>query len=411
MATAGLVAMTLAGCAGGSSPPEGSTAPPTDTSAPATTGSTGSTDSASATPTASSTEPTLTLEDIAVSGRAQANREGLLLCGDQLVAAPPVAGIENNAFAVFDRATGEGELTHVEVPEESGLEENARWLLRMECIDSPDIAPNGPVLTFAYQEMPLPDEGGVGVRGAYSLRGQLLWMRTDLNQQAQLVDGLLVLGADPTRPDRIVDAVTGAGLRAFGSAPGTRTVLTHDRIMVRGRRGGPFLTDVAGRLVARMRISGRFDADGNLIFGANFLDVAAYQARNGQRAWTFPARLDPLGTPRMDESVGVAVIVDDVYVARGLDAATGEELWALPTRVENPRVTMADGLVLLDQPEAGYQVLLDSRTGVRLPEPPTRIIDLKPAGALVIEDGLPGVIPLHELRTPPPTAEEETASS
>jgi outer membrane protein assembly factor BamB len=157
-----------------------------------------------------------------------------------------------------------------------------------------------------------------------------------------------------------------------------------------------------------MRTSGRFSADGNVIFGVNFRDVAAYQAHDGRPIWTFPTRLDPLGTPRVDESVGVAVIVDDAYVARGLDAGTGKELWALPTRVENPRVTMASGLVLLDQPDAGYQVLLDSRTGVRLPEPPTRIIDLKPAGALVIQDGVPGVISPHDLRTPPPTADGTT---
>jgi hypothetical protein len=397
------MAMTLAGCSGGSSTPDGSTAaPPTETSEP----STAPTTSASATP--SSTGPTLMLEDIHVSGRAQANREGLLLCGDRLVAAPPVAGIENNAFAVFDQDSGEGELTHVEVPEESGLEENARWLLRIECVDSPDVVPNGPVLSFAYQEMPLPEEGGVGVRGAYSLDGQLLWMRTDLNQPAALVEGLLVLGADPAQPERIVDAVSGEELRSFGAAPGTRIVLTHDRIMVRGRRGGPFLTDVTGEIIARMRTSGRFSADGNVIFGVNFRDVAAYQAHDGRPIWTFPTRLDPLGTPRVDESVGVAVIVDDAYVARGLDAGTGKELWALPTRVENPRVTMASGLVLLDQPDAGYQVLLDSRTGVRLPEPPTRIIDLKPAGALVIQDGVPGVISPHDLRTPPPTSDTTT---
>jgi hypothetical protein len=391
LATAALVVLTAA-C---SSPaPEPDAGEPTPTSADPT-------------PSPSPTEPILTLDDISVSEGAQANRDGLLLCGDRIVAAPPVSFIENNAFAVFDETSGVGELSHVELPPGSGLQENARWLLVMRCVDSPAVTPNGPVLSFAYQEMPLPETGGVGVRGAYSLDGQLLWMRDDLNQPAELVDGLLVLGVDMAQPDRIVDAVTGESLRTFKSALGTRIVLTHDRILVRGPDGRPVLTDVEGKRIATLRTSGSFFADSGIIFGVNFRDVVAHRSQGGRRLWSFPIRLDPLSTPRVDRSAGVAVLVDHEYVAHGIDLQTGRELWRHQTEVENPRVTMTSGLVLLDQGEEQYQVLLDARTGAVLPEYPERIIDLKPAGALVILDGTATIVPPRELRKPPPSATDD----
>ena len=234
--------------------------------------------SASVSPSLSPTSPMLTLQNVSVSGTARSRRQGILLCGDRIVAAPPTAGIENNAFAVFDRTSGEGEITHVELPPNSGLEENARWLLVMECIDDPAVVPDGPVLSFAYQEMPLPEEGGVGVRGAYSLDGRLLWIRDDINMPSELLDGLLVLGAAPDQPDLVVDAVTGETLREFGSPLSSRVVLNHNRIVVQGVNGGPVLTDISGERVRRLERAGAFFADHDLVFGVSFGDVVALRS-------------------------------------------------------------------------------------------------------------------------------------
>lgn len=363
--------------------------------------------SESPSPTASPTEPTLRVEDVSVGGGTQANREGMLLCGDRLVAAPPTAGIENNAFAVFDETSGEGEITHVELPADSHLEVNARWLLVMDCIDNPDIAPNGPILSFAYQEMPLPETDGVGVRGAYTLEGQLLWMRNDINLPSELVDGLLVLGAAPDQPELVVDAVTGKTLREFSSPTDARIVLNHNRMVVRTAGESPTLTNISGKPIATLRSSGNYVADGNLIFGVNFRDVAALRPRDGKEIWSYPIQLDPLGHPRVDEQAGVVVFVDDEYVAHAVDARTGKKLWEFPTEVENPRVTVAAGIVLLDKRDDGYQVLLDARTGAQLPEREETVIDLKPAGALEFQDGVATIVPPHELRNPPPSPTDD----
>lgn len=367
--------------------------------------------STSPSPSPTPTEPTLTLGDVSVSGTSKSNRGGILLCGDRLVAAPPTAGIENNAFAVFDESSGEGEITHVELPADSGLEENARWLLIMQCVDNPEVTPDGPVLSFAYQEMPLPEEGGVGVRGAYSLDGQLLWMRDDINVPSELVDGLLVLGAAPNQPDLVVDAVTGKTLRNFTSPLSSRVVLTHNRMVIRGSGDRPVLTTISGDRVRKLGTAGSFFADEDLIFGVNFSSVVALHAHTGERRWSYPVRLDPLSVPRADEASGVTVLVDHNYVAHGVDSRTGKQLWEFPTEVENPRITMAAGLVLIDHREEDYQVLLDARTGAPLPEPVEEIVDLKPAGALMFIEGVATIVPPQELRSPstpsPPPDEDE----
>ncbi|MGH3384953.1 MAG: PQQ-binding-like beta-propeller repeat protein [Nocardioidaceae bacterium] len=350
-----------------------------------------------------SDEPRLTLDDVGIGGGAQANREGIMICGDRIVAAPPSAGIENDAFAVFDRTSGEGELTHVELPEDSDLEINARWLLVMRCIDADEGTGPDPILSFAYQEMPLPESGGVGVRGAYTLDGQQLWIRDDLNQPAELVDGLLVVGAAPEQPDVVVDGGTGRTLRTFESPLATQLVLTHNRMVVRGAAGGSILTDIPGKRITKLSSPGSVFADGGLIFGVNFPNVTAFSSWSGTQLWDYSVRLDPLGEPRVEEAQGVAVFVDHEYVAHGVDAKTGEELWEFPTEVENPRLTVGGGLVLLDRRDAGYQALIDSRTGQPLPEQEQTIIDLTEAGALQIIDGRPAITMPAQLRTPPPT--------
>lgn len=399
-AAAGFTAVLVAvGCT--SEPQAGGEPSPTEPSAESTS------------PTASPTEPTLRVEDVSVGGGTQANREGMLLCGDRLVAAPPTAGIENNAFAVFDKTSGEGKITHVELPADSDLEENARWLLVMSCVDNPAVVRDGPVLSFAYQEMPLPEEGGVGVRGAYTLDGQLLWMRDDINMPSELVDGLLVLGAAPDQPEMVVDAVTGKTLQQFSSPLDARIVLGHHRMVVRKAGESPILTNIAGKRIARLRSSGNFVADDNLLFGINFRDVAAIRPRDGKEIWSYPIQADPLGLPRMDPQSGVVVFVDNEYVAHGVDAKTGKKLWEHPTEVENPRVTTAAGIVLIDKRDEGYQVLLDARTGTELPEREETVVDLKPAGALEFQDGVATIVPPAALRTPPPspTDDEETTES
>ncbi|HET7326824.1 MAG TPA: PQQ-binding-like beta-propeller repeat protein [Nocardioidaceae bacterium] len=368
--------------------------------------------STSAPSSPSPTAPTLTLDDVSVSGTAMANRGGILLCGDRLVAAPPTSGIENNAFAVFDESSGQGEITHVELPADSGLKVNARWLLVMECVDNPEVTSDGPVLSFAYQEMPLPEQGGVGVRGAYSLEGQLLWMRDDINMPSELVDGLLVLGAAPNQPDLVVDAVTGETLRDFASPLRSQVVLNHRRMVVRrAGGGGPVLTDISGERVRKLRTSGSFFADDDLIFGVNFRDVVALRSSDGKQLWSFPIRLDPLSVPHADKEAQVSVLVDHNYVVHAVDSRSGEQLWAFPAEVENPRITMAAGMVLIDKRDDDYQVLLDARTGSPLPETVEPIVDLKDAGALMFIDGVATIVPAEELRNPAPptptTAEED----
>lgn len=396
------VAVAAAACVAGLLASAGCTTEPEANGDP---GATQTTESPS--PTTSPSEPTLRIEDVSVGGGTQANREGILLCGDRLVATPPTAGIENNAFAVFDQTSGEGELTHVDLPPDSDLEENARWLLVMTCIDDPKLAPNGPILSFAYQEMPLPETGGVGVRGAYTLDGQLLWMRDDINMPAELVDGLLVLGAAPEQPEMIVDAITGKTLQEFSSPMDARIVLTHRRMVVRRAGESPVLSNIAGKRVATLRSSGNYVADDHLIFGVNFRDVAAIRPRDGKEIWSYPIRLDPLGEPRVDEQSGVVVFVDHEYVAHAVDMRTGEKLWEFPTEVENPRVTVAAGIVLIDKRDDGYQVLLDARSGAQLPEHEETIVDLKPAGALEFQDGIATIVPPRELRVPPTSPEDE----
>jgi hypothetical protein len=100
------------------------------------------------------------------------------------------------------------------------------------------------------------------------------------------------------------------------------------------------------------------------------------------------------------------VVVDINGLAHGFDPATGREVWRTPTELESPRVTAAAGIVLFDKPDEPFQKLVDARSGLPLPEPQERIVDLQEPGALQIVDGVARIIPPRDLRNPPTATEE-----
>ncbi len=389
---------------------------------------------ASATPTSP-----IRLEDVFLGPPAIAQRAGLYMCGGHIVASAPAGGIELDSFVVFDLATGTGEITEVELPR--GLRPNARWLLTTNCVDPGDGAP---FVSVAYQEMPLRPSGGKGIRAAYTLDGERLWMRDDLNQPAMVVQDVLVLGSTPEQPETAVDLRTGRTVATFDPAVQSRTVVSGERMVVRGLSGPPVLTTLTGERVATLPPASLYTADGGLLFastpaalpdsGAGTDDggltdaspspsptrsapseggsplsdgeVRAFSLRTGRPQWHLDVAPDPLGAPTVDGESGTVVVVGADGVAHGVQAESGVQQWATPTEMDNPRVTAAGGLVLFYVVEDPQQKLMDARTGLPLPEPEEPIIDLRTHGALQIVDGVITVVPHRDLRRPPTSVEE-----
>jgi hypothetical protein len=396
-------------------------------------------------PTASSPTPRINLNDVAVGSAALAERAGLYICGDQVVASAPAGGIQGDSFVVFDIATGVGEITEVDLPR--GMQPNARWLLTTECVHP---RRGQPFISVAYQEMPLSPTGGAGIRGAYTLDGEQLWMRSDLNQPAVLVDDVLVLGSAPEQPESAVDLRTGETIATFDPSVQARTVVSGNRMVVRGLTGPPVLMNLAGDRIARLHQASSFNADGGLLFGVipaalpdtELLqdeptpdedeggltdaspspsptqtgppaagtrlprgEVRTYSLRTGRPQWRLGIAPDPLGLPTVEPRRRVVVIVDVDGLAHGIDPRTGLQVWRAPTELESPRVTAAGGIVMFDRLDDPFQKLLDSRTGLPLPEQDESIVDLRTPGALQIIDGAPRLVSLSRLRTPPPTEE------
>jgi hypothetical protein len=394
----------------------------------------------------SSASPTtpISLGDISVGSPAIAQRAGLYMCGDHIVASAPAGGIELDSFVVFDLETGEGHITEVKLPK--GMHPNARWLLTTHCVDSA----GEPYVSVAYQEMPLTPTGGAGIRAAYSLAGKRLWMRDDINQPGIVVNDVLVLGAAPEQPETAVDLRTGKTLATFDPAVQSRTVVSGDRMVVRGLSGPPVLTTLTGERVATLRPATFYTADGGLLFGTTpaalpdpggaagptadeddggLTDaspspsptqsarpgetsglprgvVRAYSLQTGRRQWQVGIAPDPLGVPTVDPESEMVVVVDRNGLAHGIHADSGVQEWRAPTELENPRVTAAAGIVMFDKIDEPQQLLVDARTGLPLPEPEEPIADLKAHGALQIVDGIARVTSPRELRIPPPSAEE-----
>ena len=202
------------------------------------------------------------LGDISVGTPALAQRAGLYVCGRHIVASAPAGGIELDSFAVFDPETGEGHITDVSLPR--GLHPNARWLLTTQCVQSG----GRPIISVAYQEMPLAPTGGSGIRAAYTLDGKRLWLRDDINQPGTIVDDVLVLGAAPEQPETAVDLRTGRTVATFDPAVQSRTVIAGNRMVVRGLSGPPVLMTLTGDRVAKLHPASSYTADGGLLFGA-----------------------------------------------------------------------------------------------------------------------------------------------
>jgi hypothetical protein len=386
---------------------------------------------------------------VSVSPLALSQRSGLYMCGDRIVASAPAGGIESDAFVVFDPRTRRGEVTKVRLPRR--LRPNARWLLSSQCIDQG----GEPIVSVAYQEMPLAPTGGTGVRAAYTLDGERLWMRTDLNSPATVVDDVLVLGATPDQPETAVDLRTGDTVATFDPAVQSRTVVAADRVVVRGLSGPPVLTTLTGERIATLDQASSYTADGRLLFGmtpaalpdpdASPTDgagdegtgdeeggltdaspspsptqsaepepgaglpqgrVRAYSLRTGQPRWVVGLAPDPLGVPTVEPESGIVVVADIDGLAHGFDPATGREQWRTPTELENPRVTADAGIVLFDQVDEPFQKLVDARSGLPLPEPLEPVVDLQAQGALQIVEGVATVVPPRHLRRPPTATEE-----
>ncbi len=392
--------------------------------------------------------PQIRLGDVSVGSSALAEGAGLYICGDTIVASAPAGGIPGNSFVVFDADTGRGEITEVELPQR--MRPNARWLLTTQCVDSERIA-GPPFLSVAYQEMPLAPEGSArGIRAAYSLEGEQLWMRRDLNQPALVVDDVLVVGPSAEQPESAVDLRTGETIATFDPSVQARTVVSGNRMVVRGLTGPPVLMNLAGKRIARLHQASSFNADGGLLFGVipaalpdtELLEdeptpdeeeggltdaspspsprrtgppaagtrlprgeVRTYSLRTGRPQWRLGIAPDPLGLPTVEPRTRVVVIVDVDGLAHGIDPKTGLQVWRAPTELESPRVTAAGGIVMFDRLDDPFQKLLDSRTGLPLPEQDESIVDLRTPGALQIIDGAPRLVSLSRLRTPPPTEE------
>jgi hypothetical protein len=399
------------------------------------------------TPAAPATQlPRIRLSDVAVGSAALPERAGLYVCGDHIVASAPAGGIERDSFVVFDIETGVGEITRVRLPR--GLRPNARWLLTTECVESD----TGPFVSVAYQEMPLAPEGGGGVRAAYTLEGERMWMRADLNQPGVVVDDVLVLGSAPEQPESAVDLRTGEEIATFDPAVQARTVVTGNRMVVRGLTGPPVLQTLTGRRIAALHQATTFTSDGRLLFGVTPAalpdtgdgghptgdeessgltdaspspsptqsatpragsgllrgEVRAYSPRTGRPQWKLSVAPDPLGVPTVEPESGTVVVVDVDGQAHGIDPRTGVQAWRAPTELENPRVTAASGIVLFDRLDDPFQKLVDARTGLPLPEQEEAIVDLKAPGALQIIDGVARLVSPGRLRNPPTTTEEPT---
>lgn len=404
-------------------------------------------------PRASATaSPGIRLGDVSVGSTALAQRTGLYMCGEHIVASAPAGGIEGDSFVVFDTETGKGEITEVELPR--GLRPSARWLLTTRCVESD----GEPLVSVAYQEMPLPPSGGAGVRAAYSLDGEQLWMRDDLNQPGTVVDDVLVLGSAPEQPETAVDLRTGRTVATFDPAVQSRTVVASKRMVVRGLAGPPVLTTLTGERIATLDQASSYTADGGLLFGTTpaalpdpgaspqptadrNLDrgseggssgltdaspspsptrsdvpspatglsqgkVQAYSLRTGQPQWRLDLAPDPLAVPTVEPETGLVSVVDARAIAHGIDPATGREEWRTPAEIEHPRVTAAGGMVLFDKIDDPFQKLVDARTGLPLPEPEEPIVDLQDRGALQVVDGVTRVMSPAQLRKPPPATEE-----
>lgn len=387
--------------------------------------------------------PQITLSDVSVGSAALAERAGVYLCGDSIVASAPAGGIEGDAFVVFDPQTGRGEITHVRLPR--GLRPNARWLLTTRCVQSDG---KGPFLSVAYQEMPLPPDGGTGVRAAYTLDGERLWLRDDLNQPASVVDDVLVLGAAPEQPESAVDLRTGETVATFDQSVQGRTVVSGERMVVRGLGGPPRLTTLTGDPVATLEAAASYTADGGLLFattpaalpdtggsgepgdggltdaspspsptesgpppaGSGLFRgaVHAYDLRTGEDEWRLSLAPDPLGAPAVERRTGIVVVVDVNGTAHGIDPTTGRQEWRTPTELESPRVTAAGGIVLFDRLDERFQKLVDARSGLPLPEPEDTVVDLASSGALQMLDGGLTRVPASRLRNPPTTTPEPT---
>jgi hypothetical protein len=388
---------------------------------------------ATATPT-----PRIRLGDISVAAPALAQRAGLYMCGEHIVASAPAGGIELDSFVVFDLDTREGQITEVTLPRR--LRPNARWLLTTQCVSSG----GEPFVSVAYQEMPLTPTGGNGVRAAYSLDGERLWIRDDLNQPAQVVEDVLVLGSTAEQPETAVDLRTGRTQATFDPAVQSRTVVSGNRMVVRGLSGPPVLTTLTGDRIASLRPASFYNAAGGLLFGTTPSalpdrpgdedpdgltdaspspsptqlqppeptsglsqgEVHAYSLRSGQPAWHLDIAPDPLEQPTFEPQSGIVVVLGAQGLAHGIDAASGVQEWRAPTELEDPRVTAGAGIVLFDNVEEPLQKLVDARTGLPLPEPEEPIVDLQANGALRIIDGVASVAAPSQLRSPPTTAEE-----
>jgi len=377
------------------------------------------------------------LGDVSVGAPALAERAGLYMCGDRIVASAPAGGIELDSFVVFDLHTGEGRITDVRLPR--GMRPNARWLLTTQCVQSG----GRPFVSVAYQEMPLAPTGGTGIRAAYTLDGRRMWMRDDINQPGTVVDDVLVLGATPEQPETAVDLRTGRTVATFDPAVQSRTVVAGNRMVVRGLAGPPVLTTLTGDRVATLRPAASYAADGRLLFGSTPAalpdtgsadeggltdaspspsptqsapprrasglahgEVQAYSLRTGKPVWHLDVSPDPLGVPVVEPKTGIAVVVDTDGVAHGVHSGSGIQEWRAPTGLVSPRVTAAAGMVMFDKVEEPLQMLVDARTGLPLPEPEEPVIDLQRHGALQIVDSVPRVTTPAELRRPPTTTPE-----
>jgi outer membrane protein assembly factor BamB len=312
-------------------------------------------------------------------------------------------------------------------------------LLSSQCVEEG----GEPIISVAYQEMPVAPAGGSGVRAAYTLDGERLWMRSDLNGLATVVEDVLVLGSTPEQPETAVDLRTGETIATFDPAVQSRTVVAADRVVVRGLSGPPMLTTLTGEQIARLDEASSYTSDGPLLFGTTpaalpdpgtsssdesggltdaspspsptqseepapgtgleLGEVRAYSLRTGEPRWDVALAPDPLGVPTVEPRTGIVVVTDIDGLAHGFDPVTGRQQWRTPTELENPRVTAASGIVLFDQVDEPFQKLVDARTGLPLPESEDPLVDLQEQGGLQMVDGVATVVSAQQLRTPPTT--------
>lgn len=143
--------------------------------------------------------------------------------------------------------------------------------------------------------------------------------------------------------------------------------------------------------------------DGEHLLVATGAGVELVAISDGATVWTVAdADLLTLWSDAADLSTGVAVVRDDDDLMRGIDLATGQVRWTSPVPRAEVNATESDigsgVLVVLQSGDLDQQVVIDTETGERLPDPDGHLVVGQEILLLVDEDGVPRPVTVDDLR-------------